>query len=595
MTEYPKIELIPQQPVVSSESTTLLDVLIKITPPKSELSAERPPLNIAMVIDRSGSMSGGKLDYARQAAIYAVEQLLPTDRVGVVIYDNNVETLLPSTPAVNKHHIIQKIKRIRAGGSTALHAGWVQGGIVVSEALQSEYLNRVLILSDGLANVGETNADVISSDVHGLAKRGVSTSTMGVGRDYNEDLLAAMARSGDGNYWFIQSPSQIPTIFDNELQGLMMTMGKGVTLDIRTSAEVTFLKILNDLDIDENRNFCLPNLLFGNSIDIIARFKVMAKSGDVPIFDMTLSWFDSEDQTTHGVDSALSLRGVPAKEVEKHPLNETVEEQVVILEAAQSKQEAMDLVDAGEIDQAQRLLQKTQAHVMRFSMSPFIQAEAEALSDLEKHLKEDSIMVRKMALYQSHSRARGHGYADLVYRLGKGPIKGDITQPLMIFGQPVEAIVNSADSNLSEIGLLSQAIHKAAGPQLLAACRRLGGGKPGEAKITPGFNLPADWVIHTVCPLWEGGLSREEELLGQCYFNSLQVAADQGIRTIAFPAIGIGAMGFPIQRAAEIAMQAVGSILAHDRRVEAVLFVCFDDRTKQFYDEAFTKLTGYPV
>lgn len=589
----PQIELIPLREAISRGDTTLLDVLIRVIPPEAELTADRPPLNVGLVIDRSGSMKGEKLDYARKAAVYAVEQLLPSDRVGVVTYDDRVETLLPSTPAVNKHHIIQKIKRLHAGNATALHAGWVQGGIVVSEALQPEFLNRVLLLSDGLANVGETNADAICTDVRGLAERGVSTTAMGVGRDYNEDLLEAMARSGDGNYWFIQSPSQIPTIFDQELQGLMLTMGEGVTLDIGTGASVTLIEVLNDLDIDEEGNFRLSNLVCGNPLHVVARLKVVADAGKVTIFDLTLAWDDAEQQRRRDLQTELRLPAVSQSEMARYPVNEAVQEQVVVLQAAQAKQDAIDLVDQGQITAARRLLQKTQAELLDFSDSALIAAEAEALVDLDTRLKErDVALYRKMAQYQRHSRAHGHGYADLAYRLCRGPIKGDITKPLTTLGHPVEAIVNSADREISSQGALSGAIHRAAGPRLLHACQQLGGCGYGEAKITRGYELPVDWVIHTVCPPWQDGQGQEEELLRQCYLSCLQVAADQGIRTVAFPAIGVGAMGFPFKRAAEIAVQTVGSYLAHDRAVEAVLFVCYDDHTKRFFDTAFTELTG---
>ena len=592
--KLPQIELIPSQEAVSSETATVLDVLIRVLPPEVEVSDERPSLNIGLVIDRSGSMQGEKLDYARQAAIYAVEQLKSTDRIGVVVYDTKVETLLPSTPAVNKHHIIQKIKRIQAGSSTALHAGWVQGGVVVSEALQTDSLNRVLLLSDGLANVGVTNPDLICSDVHGLSQHGVSTSTLGIGRHYNEDLLEAMARRGDGNYWFIQSPTQLPTIFDQELQGLMQTIGKNATLDIQTSSSVTLIKVLNALDIDEMGNFRLPNLIAGNPINIVARFKVTTHWPQTAVFNLTLAWDDPEQQIRRHADSALQITAVPQSELAHYPLNHTVQEQVVILEAAQAKQEAINLVDKGDIETARKLLQKTQADILNFSDSPIFVSEVEALSDLDARLQQhDVTLYRKMAQYQSTSRLRGHGYADLIYRLCRAPIKGDITQPLSAMGQPVAAIVNSADMLLSSNGALSRAIHRAAGPELLAACRRLGGCEPGQAKITPGFNLPANWVIHTVCPPWQNGSAQAEEILAHCYISCLALAATQGIHTVAFPAIGIGAMGFPIERAAKIALQTVGSYLAHERTVEAVLFVCYDEHTKRFYDEAFTRLTGY--
>lgn len=124
----PQIELIPLRPVVSSDRPSSLDILVKIVPPAQAIDLKRPALNIGFVIDRSGSMSGQKIESARQAACYAVQQLQMSDRVSVTIFDDQVETLVPSTPAIEKSSITRKIEGIQPRGSTALHAGWLEGG-----------------------------------------------------------------------------------------------------------------------------------------------------------------------------------------------------------------------------------------------------------------------------------------------------------------------------------------------------------------------------------------------------------------------------------------------------------------------------------
>jgi O-acetyl-ADP-ribose deacetylase (regulator of RNase III) len=137
----------------------------------------------------------------------------------------------------------------------------------------------------------------------------------------------------------------------------------------------------------------------------------------------------------------------------------------------------------------------------------------------------------------------------------------------------VDAIVNAANTTLLGSGGVDGAIHRAAGPELLAKCRTLGGCQAGEAKITPGYRLLARFVIHTVGPVWRGGKHHEPETLANCYRNSLQLAIESGIKTIAFPAISCGAYGYPIREAAQIAVKTTRDFLATEHRIDKVIFV----------------------
>ena len=157
----------------------------------------------------------------------------------------------------------------------------------------------------------------------------------------------------------------------------------------------------------------------------------------------------------------------------------------------------------------------------------------------------------------------------------------------------VDAIVNAANNSLLGGGGVDGAIHQAAGPQLLEECRGLGGCETGEAKITSGYNLPARWVIHTVGPVWSGGGHGEEELLAQCYQRSLALAEQNLVKTMAFPAISAGVYGFPMERAARIAVTQVNAHLLRDTNLESVTLVCFNERAVKAYAEAVQDISRH--
>ncbi len=150
----------------------------------------------------------------------------------------------------------------------------------------------------------------------------------------------------------------------------------------------------------------------------------------------------------------------------------------------------------------------------------------------------------------------------------------------------VDAIVNAANRSLLGGGGVDGAIHAAAGPDLLQACRQIGGCATGEAVLTPGFGLPARHVIHTVGPVWRGGKRGEAELLANCYRNSLRLAVEHGIQTIAFPAIGTGVYGYPPEKAARIAVREVARFLQQDHTLQEVILVAFQPETSQAYWDA---------
>ena len=165
-------------------------------------------------------------------------------------------------------------------------------------------------------------------------------------------------------------------------------------------------------------------------------------------------------------------------------------------------------------------------------------------------------------------------------------VEGDITR------QQVDAIVNAANTSLLGGGGVDGAVHRAAGTALLEECRKIGGCPTGEARITGGHELPARWVIHTVGPVWRGGGRREEDLLARCYRSCFALAEQHALRTIAFPSIGTGAYGFPVEKASRIALRKIRAFLERTASVERVTVVCFESRVYASYLAAAKELAG---
>ena len=206
--------------------------IVKVTldaPPPPQ-TRERPAVNLAIVLDRSGSMAGDKLNKAKEAAIEALRRLSPQDIFSLVVYDHNVRTIVPAQSAGNVEWIEGRIRNIRSGGNTALFGGVSQGAAEVRKNIGSHYVHRVILLSDGLANVGPSTPDDLGRLGTALIKEDISVTTVGVGTDYNEDLMTRLAQNSDGNSYFVESSYDLPRIFASELGDVLSVVAKKVQL-----------------------------------------------------------------------------------------------------------------------------------------------------------------------------------------------------------------------------------------------------------------------------------------------------------------------------------------------------------------------------
>jgi Ca-activated chloride channel family protein len=400
----PKLAVTPLRPAVRSDLPTTLDVLLTITPPPADTSVARPPLNLALVLDRSGSMGErNKMTFAREAAVFAVCELKATDRVSVIAFDDKIEVVVANAPASDAEAVVRKINGIHPRGSTALHGGWQEGARQVQAHRQSEGVNRVLLLSDGLANVGEARPDVIATEVHTFAAAGVSTSTLGVGDDYNENLMEAVARSGDGNYYYVESPAQLPNIFRAELHGLSATAGVDVTFALEPLAGVTVADVLTECAKTPDGRLRLPNLIAGVPVRVVVRLNVPALSGEHDLLHFRLDWHAPKDDIRQTADARLVLPAVPGSVWDGLAENAEVAEQALLLVVARQKQEAARAVEVGDVERAKALNAGNMDLLRAAPASPMI-----AQTICEQELIDDDLDAGEMTKFKKRAREQAY-------------------------------------------------------------------------------------------------------------------------------------------------------------------------------------------
>ena len=229
---------------VTSQSGYVVRALIRLEGQSAPDGAKRTPLNLSLVLDRSGSMSGQKLEAARDAAVFLVRRLAPEDRVTVVAYDDEVHTV--ADEHTSRSVLPRLIRGIETGGSTNLSGGWLRGRELVAAQRSERGMNRVLLLTDGQANMGITNPQQLTDLCAAAARKGLTTTTVGFGADYDEALLRAMADAGGGNTYYIERPDQAPGVFEEEIEGLLSLAAQNVAVEIRPGAAVRQMVVWHD-------------------------------------------------------------------------------------------------------------------------------------------------------------------------------------------------------------------------------------------------------------------------------------------------------------------------------------------------------------
>ncbi len=229
------VKVLADKPVISIDKSCTRIIEIIITPPAVAEKKERSPLNLSLVLDRSGSMQGEKLHFVKQAAAHVLDLLGPQDLASVTIYDDQVETIFPAgnMNEDNKLTARQALSSVRSGGSTYLAGGWLRGCEQAAKGDNGHMLNRTLLLTDGLANVGERDHAQLGRHAREIFRRGVSTSCFGVGHGYDEHLLEMMANNGGGNFHFLETMNAIPLVFEREFEELTHTSLRDTVIIIK--------------------------------------------------------------------------------------------------------------------------------------------------------------------------------------------------------------------------------------------------------------------------------------------------------------------------------------------------------------------------
>ena len=328
--------------------------------------AGRIPLNVSIVIDRSGSMQGIKLGNAKRAAKSIIDQLNAEDIVSIVIYDNDIDTIQGPLHVIDKEKIKAKIDLIAARASTNLWGGTEQGYSFVNRNFNPGFVNRVLLISDGLANVGVTDSTLIRIKVQKWKDdQGISLSTFGVGLDYNETLMTDMAETGAGNYYFIDAPNKMTGIFNNELKGLLNVAAQNAELKIMLPKGVTVVKgyPLRYQQEGNEIKVKLRDLSSGETKATLFTFKIEEKTKEPLKFTSVLNYTD----VTDGQQKTLTNENIltPVKNVDAYlaHYNRKVIEQTILFTSNENLENAMNLMDNGQYNAARKYLNENREYL----------------------------------------------------------------------------------------------------------------------------------------------------------------------------------------------------------------------------------------
>ena len=346
-------------------------------------AGHRAPVNLALVLDHSGSMQGDKLAQAKRAATVAVESLSPEDTESVVAYDHTVDVVVTARPATDKRSIIRAIESIRVGGTTALFAGVSVGASQLRRYLDHNRVNRVILLSDGLANVGPSSPGELASLGASLAKEGISVTTMGLGLGYNEDLMARLAMAADGNHVFVENSEDLARIFALELGDVLSVVAQDVRIELTLPMDIRPLRLLGRDGLIDNRVVSTHlSQVYANQ----EKFMLLELELDGPqvgtrrtIGDVAVVYRDLQGHEQRSL-ATVSVEGAASQPVVERNTDQRVQSAAVELLANEQNKLALNLRDQGKTDEARRVLEQNEAYLRQQNTT----LKSKRLENLEK-------------------------------------------------------------------------------------------------------------------------------------------------------------------------------------------------------------------
>ncbi len=375
---------------------------------------ERPPINLAMVIDRSGSMSGEKLAYAKRALSTVVDLLTANDALSLIIYDDEAEILTPLQRLTerNKRQILSLISDIQADGSTALYAGVTLGAKSLQESLSAKRVSRVILLSDGLANVGPQSVSALQSLGSRLNEEGISVSTIGLGDDYDEDLMTGLARAAGGNHAFVAKINALPEIFSKELNATATIVADNITVTLTLAPEIRLQRLLAEEVAERTKKGITTSLAkLHAEQDNYLLFELSGDfselTGSIKIAEITIEYRDLlKDGSLHTWQESVYLQLSDDQNLIANSRNLDILANVSSFIAINRNKEALELRDKGDVDGAKNLLQdnalylKSQAAILN---APQLATEALQNEENARQLNEEDWKVqRKMMREQQY-------------------------------------------------------------------------------------------------------------------------------------------------------------------------------------------------